>query len=136
MLRISIDICSLILWFRVVTVTISEFKSSQVIPPFVQLLSKLPNVHTLEVLYVTTNIPSRRFFEYYFTGWSFPSIKKAVLPAYARDILRCCPNVKEITCNRDLGGSGELVDTLARIRCSKLEVIRGFTIGPVLLKRV
>ncbi|KAL5641661.1 hypothetical protein ACGC1H_001961 [Rhizoctonia solani] len=123
-------------YVKVVTVAISNFKSSQVIPPFVQLLGMLPNVHTLEILYVTINIPSPGYLEAYFKGYTFPSVQKVVLPAYAREILNCCPNVKEVTCNRDFGDSGQLVDALIHIGCSNLEVIRGLTIGLAPLKRV
>ncbi|KAF8679957.1 hypothetical protein RHS04_04801 [Rhizoctonia solani] len=105
-------------------------------PPFVQLLSELPNIHTLEILYVTSDIPNPGSFEAHFRGRTFPSIEKVVLPAYARKILRCCPNLREVTCNRDLGEPGELVDTLIHIGLPKLEVIRGFTIGSVPLKRL
>ncbi|KDN38674.1 hypothetical protein RSAG8_09349, partial [Rhizoctonia solani AG-8 WAC10335] len=123
-------------YIKVVTVAISQFKSSQVIPPFVQLLGMLPNVHTLEVLYVTIDIPSPEDFKRYFKGYTFPSMQKVVLPAYAREILRCCPNVKEVTCNRDFGEYGQLCDALIHIGCPNLEVIRGFTIGSVPLKRL
>ncbi|KAH7345408.1 hypothetical protein B0J17DRAFT_639775 [Rhizoctonia solani] len=123
-------------YVKVVTIAISQFKSSQVIPPFVQLLGMLPNVHTLEVLYVTIDVPSPASFETYFRGYTFPSIQKIVLPAYAREILRCCPNLKEVTCNRDYGECGQLVDTLIHIGFPNLEVVRGFTIGVVPLKRL
>ncbi|CAE6434430.1 unnamed protein product [Rhizoctonia solani] len=123
-------------YVKVVTIAISQFKSSQVIPPFVQLLGMLPNVHTLEISYVTIDIPSPASFETYFRGYTFPSIQKIVLPAYAREILRCCPNLKEVTCNRDYGECGQLVDTLIHIGFPNLEVVRGFTIGMVPLKRL
>ncbi|KAJ1311859.1 hypothetical protein OPQ81_010319 [Rhizoctonia solani] len=102
---------------KVVTVTISQFRISQVVPPFVQLLGMLPNVHTLEILYVTIDIPSPEAFETYFRGHTFPSIRKVVLPA-------------------DFGEGGRLVDALIHIGCPNLEVIRGFTIGSEPLKRV
>lgn len=114
-----------------VTVTLTRFQPTNVLPPFVKLLRTLPNVHTLEIPHahsaMTTALKGA------FEGNAFSSIEKIVLPSCAHEILRCCPSIREVTCVEDDGA--RLIGALTRGECSKLEILRNVTPGPVLMKR-
>ncbi|CAE6398930.1 unnamed protein product [Rhizoctonia solani] len=119
-------------YVRVVTVSLSRFQTSKVLPPFVALLGVLPNVHTLEVPHAHSQIT--KALKAAFGGNVFSSIQKIILPTCAHEILRCCPEVREVTCNEDDGG--RLVSALVHHGCRKLEVLRGVCAGPTLMKRM
>ncbi|KAG8710789.1 hypothetical protein FRC11_004125, partial [Ceratobasidium sp. 423] len=106
--------------------------TSSVLPPFVKLLGALPNVHTLEIPHAHSAMT--KALKEAFEGNVFPSIQKIILPTCAHEILRCCPEVREVTCNEDDGG--RLVSALVHNGCKKLEVLRGVYPGPVLTKRL
>jgi hypothetical protein len=116
---------------RVVTVTLTRFQTSKVLPPFVKLLNALPNVHTLEIPHAHSAMTGA--LKEAFEGSVFPTVQKIILPTCAHEILRCCPEIREVTCNEDDGG--RLVGALAHNGCKKLEVLRGVSPGPVLIKR-
>lgn len=116
---------------RVVTVALTRFQTSNVLPPFVRLLSALPNIHTLEISHAHSAMT--KALKDAFEGNVFPSIEKVILPTCAHEILRCCPEVREVTCNEDDGG--RLVSALAQNGCKKLEILRNVYPGPVLMKR-
>ncbi|CAE6421440.1 unnamed protein product [Rhizoctonia solani] len=119
-------------YVKVVTVTLSRFQTSTVLPPFVKMLGVLSNVHTLEISHAHSLMT--RALKEAFEGNVFPSIQKVILPTCAHEILRCCPEVREVTCNEDDGG--RLVSALVHTGCKKLEVLRGVCPGPVLMKRL
>ncbi|CAE6467857.1 unnamed protein product [Rhizoctonia solani] len=69
-----------------------------------------------------------------FRGNVFPSIQKIILPAYTHEILRCCPEIREVTCND--GDDTRLVGALVYNGSKKLEVLRGIYGGPSTMKRL
>ncbi|KAJ1311876.1 hypothetical protein OPQ81_010335 [Rhizoctonia solani] len=119
-------------YVKVVTVTLTRFQTSSVLPPFVKLLGALPNVHTLEIPHAHSEMTAA--LKEAFEGNIFPSIERVILPTCAHEILRCCPEVREVTCNEDDGG--RLVSALVYNGCKKLEVLRGISAGPMLMKRL
>jgi hypothetical protein len=116
---------------RIVTVTLTRYKTTTVLPPFVKLLQSLPNVHTLQVPHAHSAMTGA--LKTAFEGSSFPSIRTVIMPTCAHEILRCCPETRDVTCNE--GDGGRLVSALADAGCSQLEVIRYVSPGPVMLKR-
>ncbi|KDN38685.1 hypothetical protein RSAG8_09360, partial [Rhizoctonia solani AG-8 WAC10335] len=118
---------------KVVTVTLTRFQTSKVLPPFMKLLGVLPNVHTLEIPH--THPAMTTALKVTFGGKVFPTIQKVILPTCAHEILRCCPEVREVICNE--GDGGRLVGALVYNECKKLEVLRGvYAAGPILMKRL
>ncbi|KAG8728610.1 hypothetical protein FRC11_010619, partial [Ceratobasidium sp. 423] len=94
--------------------------ASNVLPPFVKLLGALPNVHTLKIPRAHPAIT--KVLKKAFKDNVFPSIQKIILPTCAHEILRCCPEVREVTCNE--GDGGRLVSALAHNGFKKLEALR------------
>ncbi|KAG8720875.1 hypothetical protein FRC09_008842 [Ceratobasidium sp. 395] len=117
-------------YVRIVTVTLTRYKTDVVLPPFVKMLQLLPNVHTLQIPHahsaMTTALKDA------FKGSTFPSIRTVIMPNCAHEILRCCPGVESVTCNEDDGG--KLVSALLEAGCSKLQAdaIRMFSSFPSL----
>ncbi|KAG8690150.1 hypothetical protein FRC11_013513 [Ceratobasidium sp. 423] len=105
---------------KVITVTLARVRSSKILPLLVRLLSCLPNVHTLEIPHAcgTMSAALREAFR----GNIFPSIQKIILPAGTHEILRCCPEIREVTCNE--GDDTRLVGALVYNGAKKLEVLR------------
>ncbi|CAE6381150.1 unnamed protein product, partial [Rhizoctonia solani] len=118
-------------YVKLVTVTLTRFQTSKVLPPFVKLLRALPNVHTLEIPHAHSAMTGA--LKQAFEGKTFPTIQRIILPTCAHEILRCCPEIREVTCNEDDGG--RLIGGLVQNGCKKLEVLRGVSPGPVLMKR-
>ncbi|KAG8785220.1 hypothetical protein FRC12_017832, partial [Ceratobasidium sp. 428] len=118
-------------YVRIVTVTLTRYKTDVVLPPFVKMLQLLPNVHTLQIPHahsaMTTALKDA------FKGSTFPSIRTVIMPNCAHEILRCCPGVESVTCNEDDGG--KLVSALLEAGCSKLQAVRGLYPSPTTLKR-
>lgn len=98
---------------------------------FARLLEVLPKVHTLEVL--RTGALAPQGLETCFKGKTFPTIQKVVLPTRAHEILRYCPKARDVTCNE--GDGGQLVNALVHTGRSNVEVLRGVTSRPVVMKR-
>ncbi|KAF8761803.1 hypothetical protein RHS01_01214 [Rhizoctonia solani] len=119
-------------YVKVVTVTLTRFQTSKILPPFVKLLRALPNVHTLEIPHAHSAMTGA--LKQAFGGKTFPTIQRIILPTCSHEILRCCPEIREVTCNEDDGG--RLIGALVQNGCKKLEVLRGVSPGPVLMKRV
>jgi hypothetical protein len=67
-----------------------------------------------------------------FASVVLPKVRKIILPSHAQDILRSCPEVRVIICNK--GHGGDLVHTIASV-CEKVEVLEGFTPGERLMQR-
>ncbi|CEL53462.1 hypothetical protein RSOLAG1IB_11394 [Rhizoctonia solani AG-1 IB] len=116
-------------YIKTVTVSLTGHHSSEAIPPFVKLLGVLPNVHTLEVLHRSH---MQSCLQTYFDGNLFPSIQRLVLSNRVHYILQCCPGIKEVTCSGE--GGKDVISTLVRIGCPKLETLRRTTVSPNIIK--
>ncbi|KAF8679868.1 hypothetical protein RHS04_04806 [Rhizoctonia solani] len=119
-------------YVRTLTVCFTRFEPRKVIPPFVRLLKALPNLQTLEIPHAHGSMTS--ILKSYFEGNVFPTIQKVVMPTCAHEILRCCPGIREVTCNE--GDGGTLVSALVSAGCSSLEVLEGIAAGPLQMKRL
>ncbi|KAG8742198.1 hypothetical protein FRC10_001894 [Ceratobasidium sp. 414] len=69
-----------------------------------------------------------------FKGSSFPGIRTVIMPTCAHEVLRCCPEARDVTCNSDDGQ--KLVSALIAAGCNKLEVLKYVALGPTILKRL
>ncbi|KAF8605225.1 hypothetical protein BDV93DRAFT_572836, partial [Ceratobasidium sp. AG-I] len=87
---------------RIVTVCLARFEAKKTLPPFVELLENLPNLHTIQIVYAHSDLGPQ--IKAAFRDKVFPSVRSVILPNCASDILTCCPGVQEVTCNEDDGG--------------------------------
>ena len=66
---------------------------------FVECLTTLPNLHTLEVAYAPLNQVVKYFVDALKKRDSqFQQVRKLVLPDAVHWLLRCCPNIEDLTC--------------------------------------
>ncbi|KAJ7725608.1 hypothetical protein B0H14DRAFT_3620538 [Mycena olivaceomarginata] len=105
----------------VFSVSVPTHRSTKIAPVLAQCLQSLPNLHTLHVPYVEGKLG--KTFTAAFKNIQLPTVKTIILPCYAHAILGATPNVRDVSCNREL--SETLFDTLVR-RCRKVERIQGF----------
>ncbi|KAF8600331.1 hypothetical protein BDV93DRAFT_588353 [Ceratobasidium sp. AG-I] len=106
---------------RVVTVCLNRFEIKRILPPFVELLENLPNLHTIQIVHAHGSLASK--LKAAFRDKVLPSVRSVTLPNCAHDILRCCPGVREVTCNSDDGGL--LIAALSEGDCNQVQVLRG-----------
>jgi len=103
---------------QVFTVSLTRFQTDTVLPIFAKCLASLPNLHTLEVVHAHSQMTTA--LKNAFSSYSYPSIRKIILPTCAHNILRSCPGVRDVTCNEDDGGK---LITAIIASCPKVERI-------------
>lgn len=102
-----------------------------VLPAFAQLLSALPNLHTIEFVHVHSQMAYA--IQTAVEGRTFPSVRTLVLPTCAHDMLPHCPAVESVTCNEDTGG---LITSAIKIgHGSNIRELLGIKLTPITLKR-
>lgn len=114
---------------RVVNVVLTRCSTDTVLPEFAQCLSQLPNLHTLQVVHAHSQMTT--VLGKYFKDIKLPSVRLAILPAHAHNILRCCTEVRTVVCTE--GESSKLVSAI-RSSCPNVEVVRGFQFNVVQMK--
>ncbi|KAF8217984.1 hypothetical protein K438DRAFT_1952843 [Mycena galopus ATCC 62051] len=112
---------ALALHVRVFSVSLSSHHIAAIVPLFAQCLQSLPNLSTLHILYLGSK--SQRTVTAAFKKITLHAVQTIILPSYAHAILRACPNVRDVSCNEEIGE--KLFDTLL-LRCPKVERIQGF----------
>lgn len=116
--------------FRVMTVSLTRYRTDQVLPAFFDLVSALPNLHTIEFVHVHSQMATAIALAT--QGKIFPSIHKLIMPTCAYELLNCTPNIEDITCNEDKGG---LITTGIRMgKCVKLTRLAGVKLTHVTIK--
>ncbi|KAF7309008.1 hypothetical protein MKEN_01101800 [Mycena kentingensis (nom. inval.)] len=119
-------------FIRVVNVVLTRYSSNEVLPAFARCLTQIPNLHTLQIVHAHTQMTTH--LKNGFDGVSIPTLQRIVLPEWAHEVLRCCPNVRHVICTA--GAGGKLVTAIAKA-CPKVEIVEGFWISePNLLKRL
>lgn len=85
---------------------------------FSACLVSLPNLHTIEIYYA--HLDTTTAIKNAFKGCLLPSVHTVVLPAVAHNILRSCPNVRDVSCN---GGIERVKMVCSAIvaKCPKVE---------------
>jgi hypothetical protein len=114
---------------RVVNVVLTRCSTATVLPEFAQCLSQLPNLHTLQVVHAHSQMTT--VLGQYFKDIKLPSVRLAILPAHAHNILRSCTEVRTVVCTE--GESSKLVGAI-RSSCPNVEIIRGFHFNVVQMK--
>jgi hypothetical protein len=117
---------------RIVTVSLTRYQTSTILPAFANCLAVLPNLHTIQVVHahsqMTTAIKTA------FEGHTFPSVRTIIVPSCAHEILRRCPGVEDLTCNEDDGS--KLIGALASAKCGNLKTLRGISPNKTQAKRM
>ncbi|KAJ7686694.1 hypothetical protein B0H17DRAFT_1204118 [Mycena rosella] len=122
----------LLSYIRTVNVILTRYSSAEVIPPFARCLNRMPNMHTLQIVHAHTAMTTH--LKNGFANTSLPTVRKIILPSWAHEVLRCCPEVTHVICNGDDGG--KLVSAIAKC-CKKVEIIEGFQLrDPNVMKRL
>jgi hypothetical protein len=111
------------------TVSLTRYQLTKILPAFVNALEMLPNLHTLRICHahsqMSTDLKSA------FEGHVFPQIKTVVLPSCAHNILRSCPNVKDVT-NVEEDGT-KLIGAICK-ECPDVERVANFRVSDYMLK--
>ena len=111
------------------TVSLTRYQFTKILPAFVNALEMLPNLHTLRICHAHSQMSTH--LKGAFEGHVFPQIKTVVLPSAAHNILRSCPNVKDVT-NVEENGS-KLAGAICK-ECPLVERIAGFWVTDFTLK--
>jgi hypothetical protein len=61
-----------------------------------------------------------------------PAVRTIVLPGHAHHVLRCCPEVRSVTC---IDGESNKLITAIQEKCPKVEVLKEFSLVPRQWKR-
>lgn len=113
------------------TVSLTRFRTDDVLPAFAKCLAKLPNLHTIQIVHAHSQMTTA--LKNAFEGRSFPGVRTMILPACAHEILRCCPLVEDVTCNESDGS--KIVTALCAAKASKLTSLRGVSLTDNSVKR-
>ncbi|KAF7308299.1 hypothetical protein HMN09_00677900 [Mycena chlorophos] len=117
---------------RTINVVLTRYSSNEVLPPFAQAMTKMPNLHTLQVIHAHSQMTTH--LKKGFENISLPTIQCVVVPDHGHEILRCCPEVKHVICTSADGS--KLVSAIGKC-CPKVEIIQDFDIsGDNLRKRL
>ncbi|KAJ7686696.1 hypothetical protein B0H17DRAFT_1204121 [Mycena rosella] len=113
----------LLSYIRTVNVILTRYSSAEVIPLFARCLARMPNMHTLQIVYA--HIAMTTALKKGFANTSLPTVRKIILPPWAHEVLRCCPEVTHVICNGDDYRGEKLVSAIAKC-CKKVEIVEGF----------
>ena len=118
---------------RTVAVSLTRYKASTILPAFAKCLAVLPNLHTIQVAHANTQMTTA--IKTAFEGHTFPSVRTVVVPSCAHEILRRCPGVEDLTCNKDVDDESKLIGALASAKCGNLKKLRGISPNKAQAKR-
>ena len=111
------------------TVSLTRYQFTTILPAFVNALEVLPNLHTLRICHAHSEMST--YLKSAFEGHVFPQIKTVVLPSCAHNILRSCPNVKDVT-NIEENGT-KLASAICK-ECPQVERVASFKVTDLTLK--
>ena len=111
------------------TVSLTRYQFIKILPAFVNALEMLPNLHTLRICHVHSQMSTH--LKGAFEGHVFPQIKTLALPSAAHNILRSCPNVKDVI-NVEENGS-KLASAICK-ECPQVERVAHFMVTDFTLK--
>ena len=114
----------------VATVTLTRCSTDTVLPAFAECLGVLPNLHTLRIIHAHSQMTTA--LKNSFEGKQYPQIRKIILPSCAHNILRACPQAREVICNEDDGS--KLITAIASA-CKNVESLHYVHGGAGTLKR-
>ena len=111
------------------TVSLTRYQFATILPAFVEALEMLPNLHTLRICHSHSQMST--YLKSAFEGHVFPQIQTIVLPSCAHNILRSCPNVKDVT-NVEEDGT-KLASAICK-ECPLVERVANFRLSDKTLK--
>ncbi|KAF9239080.1 hypothetical protein BU15DRAFT_74771 [Melanogaster broomeanus] len=106
---------------QTVTVVFTRYRTAELLPAFAECLTSLPNLTLIQVVHAHSQMTTA--LKNAFEGKRFPSVRKLVLPSCAHEVLRCCPNVEEVTCNE--GDGSTIIGAIIKGNCKKVQVLIG-----------
>lgn len=107
------------------TVCLTQHDHESIIPLFASCLYSLPNLHTLQLMFVQEHQEMLATLRGAFEGQKYPQIKTIVLPGCAHWVLRACPDVIDVACND--WRNTELLEAID-IQCRQVEVVTGIDV--------
>lgn len=111
------------------TVSLTRYHVQKILPAFVNALEMLPNLHTLRICHAHSQMTAH--LQSAFGGHVFPQITTVVLPSCAHNVLRCCPNVKDVT---NIGEDGTKLAGAICKECPRVERVANFGLTDYTLK--
>jgi hypothetical protein len=108
---------------------LTRYQTNVIIPKFFLSLSSLQNLHTLQVLHAHTQMTTA--IKDGLQGVVFHRIRTLIIPGHCHEILKCCPQVTKVWCNRSDGS--KLVTVIAKY-CKEVQEMRGFSADEKLVK--
>ncbi|KAJ7464630.1 hypothetical protein FB451DRAFT_442814 [Mycena latifolia] len=112
----------LLSYIGTVNVILTRYSSAEVLPPFARCLTLMPNMHTLQIIHAHTAMTTH--LKNGFANTRLTNVRKIILPSWAHEVLRCCPEVTYVICV-DGSDSSKLVSAIAKC-CKKVEILEGF----------
>lgn len=118
---------------KTVRVILTRRRTEEVLTAFADCLDKLTSVTTLEITHAHTAMTShlKRGFE----GHTYPSIRSAILPTQAHNVLRCCTGVMSVTAN-DMNHECSKLITAMSSSCKHVEEVNDFQLNGNNLKNL
>jgi hypothetical protein len=112
------------------TIALTRTDQKTILPAFAHALTCVPNLYTLELVHVHSQMSA--VLGVHFGEFTFPQIRRIILPSCAHHILRACPEVLEVVCNEDDGST--IVGAIAKA-CRHVELVQGISSGEALIRR-
>ncbi len=106
--------------------SLTRRRIDQVLGAFVQCLSKLTSVTTLEVKHVHTQMTTA--IKNTFDRCTFPSICTVILPPHAHELLRCCPGARSVRVNDRQDECSKLIGAI-RAQCKLVDEVNDFRLA-------
>ena len=106
------------------------FTDPTTVPILANCLQSCPKLHTLCIVYAYPKATS--LLKSSFQGKRFERLRAIILPTRAHNVLRACPNVDTVVCNKDAGGT--IVTTIGRC-CKYVQVLHGIRAERAIMER-
>lgn len=117
---------------RKMRVVITQSNIDKAMPAFTSALKACVNLETINI-HFADRAAGKHFNKGFPHGTVFPTIKALVIPAYAHALLRACPNVRRVVCNR--GEVTPKLVTAIKSAGKNVQVLHGLHMEHTLLKR-
>ncbi|KAF8437489.1 hypothetical protein L210DRAFT_3545798 [Boletus edulis BED1] len=120
-----LEACPYLLPFiQTVSVMLTSYRYTEIIPEFAACLATLPNLSAIHVVHTEYKLMTA--IRNAFRGIRLPSVRRISLPSLAHEIIRSCPNVEEVVCLADnYEGGGRIIQSLAECKCYHVRMVKG-----------
>ena len=128
-LKLILSFCTpYLLLYRTVRLIITRYRSTFIIPKLA-FLSTLQNLHTLQILHA--HLQMTKAIKSALRRVVLPKIHTLIIPEHCHGILKSCPHVTKVWCNR---GDGSTLVTAIGKYCKEVQEMRGFSADGNLIK--